>query len=576
MNMAKRLAALALCLAMTLSLIGCADNSVKEPQNDTVVSQDSLVTSVPEAEEEVTTLETTVSEVTTSEEVTTTEETTTAEVITTVTTTEEVTTTEATTTLWYEVTPASEKLYATADLTVRAEPDKSATRISHVDKGDLVEVTGYTDNGWARIKFRDSEYFINASYLSSEKPIEEVTTAATTTAATTVTTVTTTPEPTNTSAKTKWVAAWGAAMLKAGNDHLPKKNDLAGSTVRQQIRVTTGGDVIKLTFSNEYGDKALTLDAVTIAKLVKPSSSDIDTSTLVNVTFGGKKSVTIAAGKTVTSDEIKISFEALEDLAVTMEIGSSCPSVVTSHTASRCSTWILSGDHSKDKSLSGAETTTAWYFLYRADTLATEDTGVIVAFGDSLTDGASVTTNAFARWTDECARQFKADEDLSNYGVVNMGIGGTLIKWDISRLTRDVINTPGVEAVVVLYGINDIAGATTDKSSEIISLYKQVVTKCHNAGIKVYFCTLTPTKGNTGNYYTEMMNVTRLNINKWIMTNTEADGYIDTAAAVASTSDSDKMDSKYVSTWNDWLHFNDTGYKFVGKTIYQRLKTYLN
>lgn len=510
MNMAKRLAALVLCLAMTLSLIGCTDNSVQEPQDNTVVSQDSVVTALPETEDEVTTSGTTVSEVTTSEDTTAEETTATEETTVVTTTTEEVTTTEATTT----------------------EETTVATTTTE-------EVT---------------------------------TTVATTTAATT----TAAGEIKNVSDKTQWVAAWGAAMLKAGSDNLPKKNALADSTVRQQIRVTTGGDVIKLTFSNEYGDKPLTLDAITIAKLVKPSSSDIDTSTLASVTFGGKKSVTIAAGKTVTSDEIKISFEALEDLAVTMEIGSSCPTIVTSHTASRCSTWVASGDHSEDKSISGAETTVAWYFLCRADTLATEDTGVIVAFGDSLTDGASVTTNAFARWTDECARQLKADGDLSNYGVINMGIGGTLIKWDISRLKRDVINTPGVKAVVVLYGVNDIAGATTDKSDEIIKLYKQVITQCHNAGIKVYFCTLTPTKGNTGNYYTEMMNVTRLNINKWIMTNTEADGYIDTASAVASTSDSDKMDSKYVSTWNDWLHFNDTGYKFVGKTIYQTLKTYLN
>lgn len=181
----KKLLSLVLCLTLSLSvLVGCADNSVKEPQNDTIVSQDSLVTAVPETDNEITSADTATEEVTTSKEVTTAEETTTAEQTTAVTTTTEETTTEATTTLWYEVTPASEKLYATADLTVRAEPDKSSKRISHVDKGDLIEVTGYTNNGWARIKFRDGEYFVNASYLSQEKPLEEVTTAATTIATT--------------------------------------------------------------------------------------------------------------------------------------------------------------------------------------------------------------------------------------------------------------------------------------------------------------------------------------------------------------------------------------------------------
>lgn len=177
---------MALCVSVFAS---CANDAVSE-QQDTPATE--VATTTPEAEEEVTTTDVTTTEEVTTEEVTTTEQMTTTEEVTTVTTTTEaVTTTEATTTLWYEVTPASEKLYATADLTVRAEPSRSATRISHVDKGDLVEVTGYTDNGWARIKFRDGEYFVNGSYLSTEKPVYEVTTAAvtTTTVATSATTV---------------------------------------------------------------------------------------------------------------------------------------------------------------------------------------------------------------------------------------------------------------------------------------------------------------------------------------------------------------------------------------------------
>ena len=54
------------------------------------------------------------------------------------------------------------------------------------------------------------------------------------------------------------------------------------------------------------------------------------------------------------------------------------------------------------------------------------------------------------------------------------------------------------------------------------------------------------------------------------------DGYIDFASAVASSSDSDKMQSQYVSVWNDWLHFNDKGYKHLGKTAYEVLKKELD
>ena len=286
--------------------------------------------------------------------------------------------------------------------------------------------------------------------------------------------------------------------------------------------------------------------------------------------------MSVKKGQRLESDEIEFEFDALDDIAVTMYI-KQAPSTVTSHTASRCSTWVVSGNHVSDVSTNGGDTTTSWYFLTRADTLATEESGVIVTFGDSLTDGASVTTNAFARWPDELARLLKKDSELSHYGVINMGIGGTLLRWDISRLERDVLNTPGVKAVVVLYGINDIANTTYDKSGDIISLYKQIIKKCEAKGIKVYCGTLTPTKGNTGGYYSSMVNTTRLNINKWIMSDKSGlDGYIDFASAVASATDSDKMQSQYVSVWNDWLHFNDKGYKHLGQTAYEVLKKELD
>ncbi len=93
----------------------------------------------------------------------------------------ESTTTEA----QWSIEPANETRYATADLNVRATPEQDGERISHVDEGDEVTVTGWVDNGWARIKFRDGEYFVNGKYLSEDKP---VVTTATTAEATTATT----------------------------------------------------------------------------------------------------------------------------------------------------------------------------------------------------------------------------------------------------------------------------------------------------------------------------------------------------------------------------------------------------
>ena len=75
---------------------------------------------------------------------------------------------------------------------------------------------------------------------------------------------------------------------------------------------------------------------------------------------------------------------------------SDVPSTLTCHTASRCSTWIIKGDHVSDNGFAGCLEMTSWYFLAELDTLVSEEGGVIDCLGDSLTDGASVTTNGFS------------------------------------------------------------------------------------------------------------------------------------------------------------------------------------
>ncbi len=715
--MAKRILALLMCGLILFSLMGCADTTVTPPLTEPEVTTTAEITEAVTTTEEVTTEATTTTEETTTE-ATTTEATTTE--ATTVTTTEATTVTTTEAEPEWVIEDCDETRYATAELNVRATPEQNGERISHVDKGEKVTVTGWVDNGWARIKFRDREYFVNGKYLSTEKPAEVTTTAAkeedktpeakvewvklpitkdsfagvsggndsnvkwksgegiTANNCTMISfmlpknvpvgetivahikgraddnfriwlldsgEVTSSNQvnavndlsffmgefdfyveleaqyidnsidgniarklafkaPTYNSTlnnltidsveifygtlkeyraeaktddgkkpasaeKTKWVAAWGSAMLTANNsEHLPKNTKLDGSTVRQQIRMTIGGEVLKLYISNEYGDTPLVIDGMYVAKLISPYKSDIDTSTTVQVKYNGKTSFSIPAGQSIVTDEIKISFDALEDLAVTTEI-KDAPNKVTSHTASRCSIWTASGSHGKDKTLANAETTTSWYFIRLATTLATEDTKVIVCFGDSLTDGASVTTNAFARWPDELARQLQAN-GYDNYAVINMGIGATLLRWEMGRVNRDILTIPGVDTLLVLYGINDIGKTDRNMASEVINNYKNLANQCHNKNINVYGLTMTPCKGS--GYYTDKMEETRLDINKWIMSkDSNFDGYIDTAAAVADPSDTAKMQKSMVSVWGDWLHFNDYGYKFVGKTVYDKL-----
>ena len=278
----------------------------------------------------------------------------------------------------------------------------------------------------------------------------------------------------------KWIATWGTAMLTAGMEQTPMNPGLKDSTVRQQIRVSVGGDRIRLVLSNEYGERDLEINKITVAKLSDPSSSAIDVSTIAGLTLNGEGSFVVPAGQRITTDELDFPFDPLDDIAVTMELGS-IPSTLTSHTASRCSTWIVSGERACDESFESYEEMTAWYFITELDVMASGDSGVIVCFGDSLTDGASVTTNGFARYTDQLARRLREDDKLNNLAVVNMGIGATALYrygGDIAgtvRADRDILGVPGVKYVVLFMGVNDIGGAESDISEELISHYLSLI-----------------------------------------------------------------------------------------------------
>ena len=375
--------------------------------------------------------------------------------------------------------------------------------------------------------------------------------------------------------KTQWIAAWGSAQLKATDDHLPKNIALSGNTVRQQIRPSISGTTIRFVFSNEQGNGPLTINKATVAKLYSPSSPQINPLTLKTITFGGSESVIIQAGRTVTSDPIRLSYSAFDDLAISTYLGS-VPTSITSHTASRCDTWVDVGDMTSSQNMSTSNKTTSWYFLSRMETTAIADAGAIVALGDSLTDGASCSTNGFARWTDELARQLHAN-GYENYSVINMGIGATPMRniWGqngVKRFENDVLNIKGAKYAIIYYGTNDIGKVTYDISGELISIYKDWIKKCHDKGIKIYGVTVTPFYGNS--YYNETAEKVRVKFNEWIMSSDSGlDGYIDVSSAVQDPAlDPPRILKKYVSNWNDNLHFNDAGYKFVGQTIYEAIK----
>ena len=70
--------------------------------------------------------------------------------------------------------------------------------------------------------------------------------------------------------------------------------------------------------------------------------------------------------------------------------------------------------------------TASWFFLDALDVMAPAGTPVVVALGDSITDGTASTMNGDDRWPDVLARRLYAAHG-NRVSVVNAGIGGNQV-----------------------------------------------------------------------------------------------------------------------------------------------------
>src|SRR5256885_4912508 len=155
--------------------------------------------------------------------------------------------------------------------------------------------------------------------------------------------------------------------------------------------------------------------------------------------------------------------------------------------------------------------TDQWFFVSGVDVVAPQETGGVVALGDSLTDGNISTIDAFCRWPDQLARRLVERVKGSGgrpFGVMNNGLGGNRILHDIRgdsglrRFDRDVLAQPGVTHTVIMLGTNDLRnrpGKTEEEvtAPQMIAGLKQLAVRGHSAGIKVIVATLTGFENET-------------------------------------------------------------------------------
>lgn len=163
----------------------------------------------------------------------------------------------------------------------------------------------------------------------------------------------------------------------------------------------------------------------------------------------------------------------------------------------------------RDSELSFPYATTSVFLVDAVDAWLPRGTGALVAFGDSLTDGAATTLNGHDRWTDVLQRELLA-AGRRDLAVVNAGIGGnqvvgpraTAAPWRggpaaIDRLERDVLSLSGVRAVVWLQGINDFSDNGGAEVEAVLEAMRGGVARMHALGVRVFGATLPSALGSS-------------------------------------------------------------------------------
>jgi lysophospholipase L1-like esterase/fibronectin type 3 domain-containing protein len=334
-------------------------------------------------------------------------------------------------------------------------------------------------------------------------------------------------------------------------------------TLRQVVRVSIPGDQIRLKLSNLFGASSMVIQKVHLAQ--STGGHTINTGTDLTVTFSSSESVTIPAGGTVTSDALTYDLPALTNMAITIYFGST-PSTVSGHVGSRTTSYWQSGDAVAASSLTSPSSAVHWYFIDRIDVYREDDARAVVAYGDSITDGYGTTTDAQNRWTDFLATRLQGLSDTNDVGVLNAGIGATLVSGSgLNRLQRDVLDQTDVSYLILLYGVNDILFAGSS-SSTIISAYQSIISDARDDGILVYGSPIMP----FGDYsqYTPARETVRQEVNTWVRnTNAAAGGFdavIDFDAALRDSNDNTKL---LGSLTVDGLHPNPDGYEVMADAI---------
>ena len=387
-----------------------------------------------------------------------------------------------------------------------------------------------------------------------------------------------------------WIATWAASPQPTAPDPSEPLLNLEDQTVRERVRVSIGGAEICIRLSNEYGSAPLLIGSATVATPTDPAS--VRPGSIQTVTFGGRNSVTIPEGAPVLSDPVAFPVAPGAEISISLYFPKRVATPTLHSLALKRAIVSQQGDHTRaEKIESGAESESS--ILVSAVLVpARPSQRLVVAFGDSVTDGDRSTVDADHNWPSDLVRRLGKTPERSNLAVVNEGIVGNRLLNDcflvnvgcfgvsaLARFDRDALALPGVTHIVLLEGINDISfpgaklggdyladPADVRTSEDLIGAYGQLISRAHAHGVKLIGATITPCEDVVvPGYYSESKETVRQAVNKWIRTSGAFDGVIDFDAVLRDPNHPSRLLPRFAS--KDHLHPNDLGYQAMADAI---------
>lgn len=379
----------------------------------------------------------------------------------------------------------------------------------------------------------------------------------------------------------QWVGTWMASPQPIwGKDFaFPTKipDVVENQTIRQIVRVSLGGSRVRLVFSNAYGTRPLRIGSASVALAGKEGAAPAGA--IHRLTFdGGKDGILVPPGAPAISDPIDLEVATRARLVISLYLPDRTP-LTTFHWDGRQTAWIGQGDLTQAADFPGGTTTDARAILSEV-LVDTSNEGAVVVLGDSITDGNGATIDQDARWPDFLAARLAT----RNTAVLNAGISGGRLLGDkmgvnaAARFDRDVLAQPGLRAVVVMIGINDIAWPGTafakdDTRPTLAALtagYRQLAAMAHARNVRIIGATLTPFEGALSgtplaDYYTAEKDALREDVNRWIRSSGTFDAVIDFDALLRDPRHPARLIPEYDS--GDHLHPGDHGNHAMAQAI---------